>query len=138
MAERAKPKLLPTPCNTCPYRRDTPPGIWAPEEYRKLPDYDQGGLALAPFHCHQETITGVPTLCRGWVACHGFDSIALRLLCSREVLTVEQIEEPCTVELYGSGAEACAAGLAGVPRPDAKARRAIDKLARKTSGGKGQ
>lgn len=122
-----QPVLPPRPCSDCPYRRDTPTGIWAPEEYRKLPDY-QGGTAFAPFHCHQENVTGVSTLCRGWVSCHQFDSVAVRLLVARGVLTVEQVEAPCPVPLYGSGREACKAGMKGVKRPGAPAVRAITKL----------
>jgi hypothetical protein len=128
--------LPPAPCSTCPFRRDTPPGIWAPEEYQKLPDYDQGGMAFAPFHCHQENVTGVPTLCRGFVSCLQFDSIAVRLLVSREVLTVEQVEAPCPVPLYGSGREACDAGMAGVKKPDQRAVRAITKLESRLARGR--
>jgi hypothetical protein len=28
------------PCPSCPYRKDVPSGVWAPEEYDKLPAYD--------------------------------------------------------------------------------------------------
>jgi hypothetical protein len=121
--------LAPTPCNTCPYRKDVAAGIWAPEEYKKLPEYDAGGMALASFHCHQENVTGVPTLCRGWVSCHKFEAVAVRLACARGLLTAEQVEAPCSVDLYESGRAACAAGLAGVRRPGARAQRAISKLA---------
>lgn len=116
------------PCLECPFRRDTPPGIWAAEEYQKLPDYDQGGLAFAPFHCHQENASGVPTLCRGLISALKFDSVAVRLLVAFGVLTVEQVEATCPVPLYSSGREACDAGMAGVRRPGAKAVRAIEKL----------
>jgi hypothetical protein len=30
-----------TGCTTCPYLRSTPPGIWAPSEYKRLADYDE-------------------------------------------------------------------------------------------------
>lgn len=69
----------PSPCSSCPYRRDTPLGIWEREEYEKLPPYDNGDAILPTFHCHQENATGIPTACREWVAVHGFDSIAIRL-----------------------------------------------------------
>lgn len=121
----------PTPCNTCPYRRDTPPGIWDASEYRKLPEYDAGRMALSTFHCHQEHATGMPTVCRGWLAVHRFDSIAVRLAVARGLVEPEQVEAPCPVPLYGSGAEACAAGLGAVRRPGRRARRAIAKLARR-------
>jgi hypothetical protein len=33
-----------SPCSSCPYKRDTPPGIWAEHEYEKLPAYDGSTL----------------------------------------------------------------------------------------------
>lgn len=121
----------PTPCATCPYRRDTPPGIWHASEYRKLPDFDPDARtpSYAVFHCHQENLTGKATLCRGWVAVHGFRSIAVRLAEVRGLISVAEVERPCPVPLYASGAEACAAGLKGVRRPSAKARQKINKMA---------
>jgi hypothetical protein len=125
------PRLLPIPCSTCPYRKDTPPGIWAPEEYEKLPAYDGQRMELAPFHCHQETASGVPTYCRGWVSCHGFDAIAIRLACASGRMDPAEVERPCHVPLYSTGKEACEAGLAGIRRPTPKALRAIERLQRK-------
>jgi len=134
--ERAGALLCPpSPCNTCPYRRDTPPGIWAAEEYRKLPEYDEGGSALGAFHCHHEAETGIPTVCRGWLSCHRFESVAVRVAVLMHLVTEEQVEAPCSVALYGSGLEACRAGLAGVGRPGARARKAIDRLIARRSGG---
>jgi len=124
----------PTPCGSCPLRRDTPPGIWHPSEYAKLPLYDDQAPEFAVFHCHQENATGVPTVCKGWLAVFGFEAIAVRLAVSRGELTVEQVEAPCKVELYASGAEACAAGLAGVNQPGEKAQRAIARLTAKGIG----
>lgn len=59
---------LPVPCTTCPYRRDVPSGIWAPEEYQKLLAYDRPTMQqpAALFMCHQ----GAGGLCTGWVQCH--------------------------------------------------------------------
>lgn len=126
-------QLAPRPCSTCPYRKDTPVGIWHPEEYEKLRGFDADAFppSIATFHCHQENATGVPTACRGWVSCHGFDSVAIRLAVMRGSLTVEQVESPCPVELYASGAEAAEAGLAGVPLPSAAAVKEMGKLARR-------
>lgn len=129
-----KPILPPTPCNTCPYRLSTPFGIWHESEYRKLPLYDAGGTELSIFHCHQENATGVPTLCRGWVSCHRFDSIAVRFAVIRGVLTIDQVEEECPVPLYATGREACEAGLAGVEEPSSKAQRVMERLVRKGIG----
>jgi Family of unknown function (DUF6283) len=124
----------PIPCNTCPYRRDTPSGIWAPEEYAKLPEYDrEDNQPIALFHCHNEGAIGKPTVCRGWVSCHQFDSIAIRLAVCKERLTADQVTASCSVPLYSSGAEACAAGLKDVRRPGRAARAAIAKLTRQRS-----
>lgn len=124
----------PRPCRECPFRRDVPPGIWRPSEYRKLPLYDDQKPELAVFHCHQENATGVPTVCRGWLAVFGYDAIAVRVAVSRGQIPPEEVGRPCAVPLYASGAEACAAGLAGVPSPTAPARRAIERLVAKGIG----
>lgn len=44
----------PQPCASCPYRRDVPSGIWAAEEYAKLPAYDADTPFQPPhlFLCH--------------------------------------------------------------------------------------
>lgn len=120
----------PTPCSTCPYRRDTPAGIWHPDEYRKLAGYDRDHPfpALATFHCHQEMTTGKPTMCRGWLAVHG-DIPAVRIAVIRGEIPAEDVDRPVSVPLYASGREACAAGLKGVRRPGKAARVAIAKLA---------
>jgi hypothetical protein len=89
---------------------------------------------LAPFHCHRENATGVSTLCRGWVSCHQFESVAVRLACCMGLLDPSQVAASCPVPLYANGSEACAAGMAGVERPDKKARVAIAKLAARFHG----
>lgn len=64
----------------------------------------------------------------------GFEAIAVRLALARGELTVEQVQSPCKVPLYASGAEACAAGLAGVRRPGVRAKRAMARLVGKGIG----
>ena len=131
-----EPLLCPrTPCSTCPFRRDTPPGIWAAEEYRKLPAYDPDASLipeLSVFHCHQENATGVPTVCRGWLACFGWDIVAIRLAVARGTIPAEEVSAQCSVPLYSSGAEACKVGVAGVRRPGRKARQLAAKLTRRS------
>lgn len=108
------------PCSTCPYRRDTPPGIWAPDEYEKLPAFD----AEPPdgpdrvFLCHHTHRLGRETVCRGWLAVHP-DSMAVRLAIVRGELPPAPWPD-VAVELYASGQEARDAGLVdGPPDPDA-------------------
>lgn len=132
--------VAPTPCTTCPYRRDTPPGIWHPEEYQKLPLYDGGGGMpyLATFHCHQEGEIGRPTVCRGWLSVHA-NSPAVRMACFSGLISKEDMATiPYEAEpgLYADGAEACRAGMRGVRRPGKRARQAIGKLKRRKARAK--
>ncbi len=128
--------MAPTPCTTCPYRRDTPSGIWDRIEYEKLPAYDERGFGGAPmvtFHCHQEAEIGKPTVCRGWLSVHP-DCIAVRMARFSGLITKEQMAEiPIKPDpaLYSSGTQAMRAGIKGIKRPKAKAVAAIRKLVKR-------
>lgn len=120
------------PCSTCPYRRDTPPGIWHPDEYRKLPQYDDDQQStVAVFLCHQRQAQR-DTACRGWLTV-ARESAAARLAVMTGLVIDEQRYAAVDVDLYATGAEACAAGLAGVDEPDDQACAAIDKLTRRAT-----
>lgn len=120
------PKLLPKPCDTCPYRRDTPPGVWDQEEYEKLPRYDdQDRMGLGTFLCHNGAAGDEQTICRGWASVHR-DSVAVRVALMRVNVTYEELKPDRS--LYRSGAEACAAGLAGVEKPGRAAKKAVTKI----------
>lgn len=118
------------PCGTCPYRCDVPAGIWAAEEYQKLPGYDGGTIdqllngATGLFYCHQND----GKLCAGWAACHDTDHLfALRL--SKVHPSTYGYRSP--IPVFSSGREACDHGLSGVADPSDAARRAMDKIERK-------
>jgi len=124
------------PCKSCPYRQDVPSGVWAAHEYEKLPAFDapiaeqllsgNGGF----FMCHQRS----GEMCAGWVACHGDNLAALRFVelgISKERVTPEVFGYVSPVPVFTSGAEACAHGLRDMEQPSAKARRVVDRLARK-------
>jgi hypothetical protein len=105
------------PCTTCPYRRDVPPGIWAPAEYDRLRAYDEptGGQPAVGFACHTD-----PALyCHGWAVVgssrgHAFDLLALR---------IDPVEiPPAAVPLFPSATAAADHGLAGAADPPAEAR----------------
>ncbi len=119
------------PCSTCPYRRDTPPGIWDECEYRKLPEYDDnppsGMQAFGLFLCHHSPDMTREAVCRGWLSVHS-QSVAVRLSMMQGVVTPEQVYAEPIVKLYASGREACDAGMAGIDAPGVNAQRAIDKL----------
>lgn len=123
----------PSPCGSCPYRKDVPPGVWSADEYRKLPEYDEGKMQLGIFLCHQTNASGRETVCRGWLTVAA-ESVAVRLALARKRITLEQRDAPVLVRLYSSGAEACAAGLEGIKLPSAKAKRLVARLIRKGAG----
>lgn len=128
--------VAPRACSTCPYRKDTPPGIWHPEEYEKLRTYDEqpGEMPrLAVFHCHQENATGVSTVCRGWLSTHR-DSVAVRFGCVTGQLDVHEIPQKPEPLYYASGTEACEAGLAGVAAPSQEAQKEMRKLVQRGAG----
>ncbi len=124
------------PCGSCPYRRDTPTGVWHPEEYEKLRHYTgslDGIPALGIFLCHQTNATGRETVCRGWLTVER-DSVAVRLALLRGTVTPEQVKRSVSTEIYTTGAEAADAGMRGVRAPNAKARRMMERLIRKGAG----
>lgn len=119
------------PCRSCPYRCDVPSGVWAAEEYAKLPGYDGSILdqlqsgAAALFLCHQRD----GNLCAGWLACHGpHNLLAMRLHGAEVVPEVWAYET--AVPVFGSGAQAAAHGAAGVRRPTTRAQRMVHRLIR--------
>lgn len=128
------------PCETCPYRRDVPSGVWAAEEYAKLPEYDKptGDQPPFAFFCH----TSPNFLCTGWAVVHGknpkrgYELLSLRLAASLGH-PLEKILAT-TVPLFKSGAAAAKHGLKDIDHPSLRARRAVRKVetARKRKAGK--
>ena len=123
----APPKV---PCGTCPYRKDTPSGIWAREEYEKLPLYDgdtgeqimKGATAL--FMCHQRD----GRLCGGWLVTHDRDHLA--------ALRFNRVDDSVRdyapdVECWESGQAAHDHGVEDLDYPSPEAVRKIAGIARK-------
>lgn len=123
--------LLPpaaSPCGSCPYRRDVPSGVWAREEYLKLPDYDlpTGEQPPGIFLCHQKT----GSVCAGWCGAHDMiQNLGLRfeaLTGRASTATIEAILDYKTdTPLFSSGAEACEHGLKEIAKPSSKAIRTV-------------
>jgi hypothetical protein len=129
-------RLRVRPCGSCPYRRDVPSGVWAAEEYVKLPQYD-GDIASQAragasglFMCHLDD----GSLCAGWVGCHDMaESLAVRL--HAEQLDVDEVLDYVSpVPLFDSGAAAAAHGLRDVTCPGAAAQRMAEGLLRLRNG----
>ena len=112
----------PNPCNSCPYRKDTPPGIWAREEYDKLPAWDDKMSFAGVFHCHNAP----DAVCRGWLEVHQ-DNLSVRLTTFR-INWDDSNSQPTKVALYASGEEARRAGIKGIKRPSLRARLKIGQI----------
>lgn len=124
-------KCAKAPCKSCPYRRDVPSGVWAAEEYDKLPGYDGEIIdqlsagARGLFMCHQQD----GRLCAGWIGTHGAGNLAaVRMATEPLDLSVFEYESP--VPLFATGAEASAHGKRAIRKPEGDAQRVIARLVR--------
>jgi Family of unknown function (DUF6283) len=122
------------PCGSCPYRRDVPSGVWAEDEYAKLPPYDLSTpeQPTGLFMCHQQD----GRVCSGWAGTHDMDeNLALRFAAASGSISPDDyraiLEYESPVPLFASGAEAAEHGLAEVETPGSAAVRTIQKLERK-------
>lgn len=127
------------PCDACPYRRDTPPGIWAREEYERLLVNDSDPMRGATYGCHLNTARPADDAqpCAGWLADQkrrGTPSIQLRmvLITTPDAMALYEKIDDAAPNLYGSIAEMVAANVGRrFPNQVAKARRLIAKLERR-------
>jgi Family of unknown function (DUF6283) len=117
------------PCGTCPYRKDVPFGVWAREEYEKLPRYD-GATFTQPmglFLCHQQD----GRICAGWCGTHDMEeNLAIRMHAREmpEEVWTAVLDYSTEVPLWESGQAAHDHGIAEVDAPSPTARRKIDTL----------
>ena len=117
------------PCDTCPYRKDTPSGIWHESEYKKLPKWDDPTAFAGIFHCHNQTESR-QTVCRGWMEVH-HENLQVRLTIATLIDFHERNEKPTTVPLHESGEAAMKAGIKRINNPSCKAKSKVEKLLRK-------
>lgn len=124
------------PCKSCPYRTDVPSGVWAENEYVKLPAYDGSCIdqamkgAVGMFYCHQQD----GKLCAGWVATHGAQNLlAMRLgsLLENANIDPEIWDYKSPVPVFKSGAEAAEHGKREIMKPGPDTRRMVQQLVRK-------
>lgn len=122
----------PRPCQSCPYRRDVPSGVWDADEYSKLIRYDND-TAEQPanlFMCHNQH----DSLCSGWLGCHGDNLLALRVGLITGALSGDEFTSACDyvspVPLFDSGAEAADHGMSDIDAPGVAARNAMRKIVR--------
>lgn len=129
-------KIRNTPCHGCPYRVDCPSGVWAAEEYERLPEYDAETFNQPPqvFACHDAADRQErDTLCRGWLDCHDkHHSLALRLALSMGHVEPSIYDLPLSgVACFESGQEACDHGKADIAEPTKAARDKVKLLIKK-------
>jgi hypothetical protein len=130
MMERKRTmNCAPRPCASCPYRKDSPSGLWAGDEYAKLLAYDGDMLdqlamgATATFGCHQKD----GNLCAGWVAAHGAENL-LSLRVQGDKVPPETWNYTTDVEVFASGREAFDHGIRDLQSPGPKALRLMAKM----------
>lgn len=127
----------PKPCDSCPYRRDVPSGVWSANEYAKLLRYD-GDTAYQPielFQCHQHGPDDPrPRVCAGWTATHGAeDLLSVRVAVSMGRLEPEVFDYRTDVPVFESGTEAAMHGVAEIDDPPPEASAMIGKIVAKRS-----
>lgn len=119
-------EILSGPCMACPYRKDVASGVWAQEEYDKLPPYDAptAEQPVGLFMCHATP----EAVCHGWAVCHsnrhGRELLALRIFPSGPVPKPK-------MPLFESGTAAAKHGKKDIAKPKTKAKRTQTKLLRK-------
>lgn len=119
------------PCPSCPFRKECPSGLWAAEEYDKLPAYDAPTWDQPPtvFMCH----TGPDEACAGWVAT--FDmaqmlGLRIRVSIFGDVDIDAFLDYATDVAVFSSGAEAAEHGKREIEFPSERAAGAIEKIVR--------
>jgi len=122
----------PRPCESCPYRRDVPSGVWSAAEYAKLREYDNEiyDQPMGIFQCHQaDRDDPGARLCAGWVGVHGQELLALRVGVATGQLDASVMEYSTPVELFASGTEAAEHGEADIEEPGEAAMDMVAKIA---------
>jgi len=118
--------LKPEACESCPYRRAAPSGLWNPDEYAKLVDYDKPTFEqpFEWFGCH----TQPNFACHGWVIVHENRGHEYELVALRFLGLDRDPPEPDPETFFSSGSEAAMHGLRRIKNPPPEARRMMAKL----------
>lgn len=124
----------PAPCGSCPYRLDTPAGVWSADEYDKLPDFDGETWEQPPsvFLCHQQD----GRVCAGWAGCHDMaENFGIRLAVASGAMSPETADvtiDYCSpVPLHPTGRAAADFGKGEIETPSPEAVNLVKKLHRR-------
>lgn len=103
-----------SPCEECPWRRDTPPGQFPAERYEALRTTrgargEEAGVYAPLFACHKSA-EGKEIACAGWLAVCGYDHLGIRIALMDGRIPPEAMEPgedwPELFETYDEMAEA--------------------------------
>lgn len=95
------------PCDNCPWRIDAPRDYWDPQHFHDIANNcrDDGMHVML---CHKannmpggKNHPDAPP-CQGWLRVMGFDAIGVRLLAMRGRVTVAEVEDRSSPELFKS------------------------------------
>lgn len=90
-----------SPCNTCPYRKDSPLQLWDKQEFIDLLQKDKEPMGSI-YQCHKKNAT----VCKGWLIDQDnrrLPSILLRMALSKHQITREYLDQlHCRSALFSS------------------------------------
>ena len=122
------------PCGSCPYRRDSPSGLWSIGHYALLMEFDKETFdqPTSVFGCHQNN----GHLCSGSVGTHDMDQNLGMRLAVRSGDVSEETMDACLnyvteVPLFESGKEAALHGFRDMADPSERTRKIATKLVKK-------
>lgn len=95
------------PCDNCPWRVDAPRQYWHPDHFKEIWNNCQDD-GMHTMLCHKaNNLSGGsknPTapICQGWIRVMGFDSIGVRIATMNGKITVEEVNDATSIELFPS------------------------------------
>ncbi len=99
-----------SPCNNCPYRKDSPIALWSVEEFKKLVETENDYFGSV-YGCHKKD----GNVCVGWLINQdnrNLPSIALRIALSTNKVTREYLDSlHCPSEMFDTVEEMCLANF---------------------------
>ena len=109
------------PCDNCPYRRDSPLGLWHKMHFEQvlISEYNNQNVSADKFGCHKQADLPYDQqgLCAGWLLDQKLrgipNNIALRirLMSDKEALAAFEAVHDGGNEMYDSADEMCRANI---------------------------
>lgn len=80
-----------SPCDECPWRKDSPIGRFPPERFERLRSTCEQGANKPLFACHK-TQEGREVACVGWLIVEGHNNFAVRVALIQRRFSYDEIE----------------------------------------------